>query len=337
MLIKLPLLDPRVPQWDISSLDFRGCPICGSSDSIPTYLRPDSLQVCTCNHCSTLFVNPAPNANELNMFYDSYYQTHGDPSKSSVAKYTYETKLLSPLSDIRINRLENLDGSSKDKGWALDIGCGRGQFLYLLKKFGYLVEGVEPDMSAQKYAKDLGINSIFTGYIEQFKSNIKYQLITMLDLIEHPLDPMSLLKSAEKILAPGGFLLIWTPNGASNHGEHENMTFRVDLEHMQYLTEKSCLHIANALRLSIVHFETLGTHGAFEKAVNVQSLNKKAINIKNYKARIKRLITSLPGWYSIIAPMFHKKLLIEINSVEINKNYHLLCIFQKPINNLDSI
>jgi len=282
-------------------------------------------------------VNPAPNASELSKFYESYYQTHGDLSKSSVAKYTYETKVLSPLSDIRINRLENLDSPTKYKGWALDIGCGRGQFLYLLKKLGYSVEGVEPDISSQKYANNLGINSVFTGYIEQFQSEKKYQLITMLDLIEHPLEPMSLLKSANKILAPGGCLLIWTPNGASNHGEHENMTFRVDLEHMQYLTEESCQHIANTLQLNIAHFETLGIHGAFEKPNYLQIMDKKT-NFKNkFKATIKELITSLPGWYSIIAPMIHKNTPENINNSQINNNYHLLCIFQKPDNRSNSI
>lgn len=336
MPIKLPSLDPRIPQWDFSRLKPRECPICGSTDSVPSYLRPDSLLVCTCNHCSTLFVNPAPNAGELNKFYEGYYQAHGDLSKSSIAKYTYETKLLSPLSDTRIEKLANLNGSSKDKGWALDIGCGRGQFLYLLKKIGYFVEGIEPDISAQKYAKDLGINSIFTGYIEQFQSDKKYQLITMLDLIEHPLDPMSLLKSAEKILAPGGRLLIWTPNGANNHGEHKNMTFRVDLEHMQYLTEKSCLHIANTLQLSIVHFETLGTHEAFGTLNYFQSMGKKADNEK-MKRIIKEIITSLPGWYSIIAPIIHKNKPKNINNSQVNKNYHLLCIFQKSANRSNSI
>jgi 2-polyprenyl-3-methyl-5-hydroxy-6-metoxy-1,4-benzoquinol methylase len=282
-------------------------------------------------------VNPAPNANELNKFYESYYKTHGDLSKSSVAKYTYETKLLSPLSDIRINRLENLGGPSKDKGWALDIGCGRGQFLYLLKKSGYSVEGVEPDISSQNYAKNLGINSIFTGYIEQFESDKQYQLITMLDLIEHPLDPMSLLKSVDKILAPGGFLLLWTPNGSSNQGEHDNMTFRVDLEHMQYLTEESCQHIANALQLNIAHIETLGIHGAFEK-LNYLQISEKKNNIRSkFKVKIKEIITSMPGWYSLVAPIIHKNTQVNINNTQINKNYHLLCIFQKPDNRPNSI
>jgi 2-polyprenyl-3-methyl-5-hydroxy-6-metoxy-1,4-benzoquinol methylase len=276
-------------------------------------------------------VNPAPNAGELNKFYENYYQIHGDLSKSSVAKYTYETKLLSPLSDIRIKRLENLYSPLKHKGWALDIGCGRGQFLYLLKKLGYLVEGVEPDISSQKYAKDLGINSIFSGYIEQFQSDKKYQLITMLDVIEHPLGPMHLLGLVEKMLAPGGFLLIWTPNGNSNH-ELEKMTFRVDLEHMQYLTEKSCQYIANTLQLNIAHFETLGIHGSFEKLNHLQILDKKSNNKKKIKLKIKKMITSLPGWYSIIAPIIYNNTAEDINISQINKNYHLLCIFQKPAN-----
>jgi 2-polyprenyl-3-methyl-5-hydroxy-6-metoxy-1,4-benzoquinol methylase len=245
--------------------------------------------------------------------------------------------LLSPLSDIRINRLENIDGLSKSKGWALDIGCGRGQFLYLLKKIGFSVQGVEPDVSSQKYAKKIGINTIFSGYIEKFQSDKKYQLITMLDLIEHPLEPMILLKSVDKILAPGGYLLIWTPNGASDHRELENMTFRVDLEHMQYLTKESCQYIASTLHLNITHIETLGIHEAFEKQENLYYFGEKTNNKNKFKVIIKKVIASLPGWYSIIAPMIHKSRLQNLNNGQINKNYHLLCIFQKSDNRPYSI
>lgn len=293
------------------------------------------MQVCTCNHCSTLFVSPAPKGSELTKFYESYYQIHGDLSKSSIEKYAYETKLISPLSDIRLNRLENLDDPSKAKGWALDIGCGRGQFLYLLKKMGYSVEGVEPDISSQKYAKKLGISSIFSGYIEQFQADKKYQLITMLDLIEHPLEPINLLKSAYKILAPGGYLLIWTPNGSSNNEELENMTFRVDLEHMQYLTKKSCQYIADILQLNIAHFETLGIHETFEKLNNLQFPDTQTQNKNILKVTIKKFMTFLPGWYSFIAPIIRKTTYKNTNITEINKNYHLICIFQKPVNCLN--
>lgn len=325
-------LDGRVPSWNYDELEWRQCPICNADHSKPLFIRPDDLTVHECSDCSTLYINPAPSVAQLTKFYENYYDQHADLSKNSVEKFAYETKLIEPISDIRINRLLSIIGAIQNGKFALDIGCGRGQFLHLLRKIGYIVEGIEPDISSLKFAKKLGITSIFAGYIEDFYTDKKYDLVTLLDLIEHPLKPISLISLALNHMKPGGFLLIWTPNGASDNVDLNNLTFRVDLEHMQYLTKKSCEHVAALHNLKIIHFETLGTHEGFEFINNSIDPTPRHNSHITLIGLLKKLITKIPFWYSAINPFLRRKK-HETTILEApNKNYHLLCILQKPSN-----
>lgn len=323
-------LDKRIPNWDLSKLEFRICPICNSSNSTPYLIRPDKLTVDACNVCDTFFVNPAPKSDFLDDFYKNYYKNHGDSSQNSIKHFSFEVKSRKPTTDIRIARLLEKCRFSTSNKYALDIGCGKGEFLYFLKKIGFHVQGVEPDSSVIKYASKLGIDTIFTGYLENLKSNTSYQLISLLDLVEHPLAPLDLIKKAMEHLASDGYLLIWTPNGRPNHEGLDNLTFRVDLEHMQYLTEASCRFIANALKLNLIHLETLGIHEAFYPLNDSQNFNVTFAKKNLIKSYLKKIVKNIPGWYLIFGPLLRILKTTRVHPEPINMNYHLLCIFQKP-------
>jgi hypothetical protein len=101
------------------------------------------------------------------------------------------------------------------------------------------------------------------GRILLYKSYLlpseQYDLITLHDLIEHPLDPLNMLRRAVEHLAPAAMLSLWTPNASHIHAGGDPMLFCVDLEHMQYLSQQACNFIAMRLGLRIVHLEATGT------------------------------------------------------------------------------
>jgi len=140
----------------------------------------------------------------------------------------------------------------------LDIGFGRAYLLYCLRSKGAKVYGTELDQEAVAYAKALGIDNVSYGTLDDLKSSVMFDLIVMNDLIEHPLDPLTLLQQARSRLANGGLLLLWTPNGDTAWRETQPTIFRVDLEHMQYLTADSMFYLSQKLDLRIVHFECSG-------------------------------------------------------------------------------
>ena len=87
----------------------------------------------------------------------------------------------------------------------------------------------------------------------------------MSDLIEHPVEPLATFESALNVLPPGGLLLIFTPNGGAASDDLRSarqwVGFRVDLEHLQYLSSATIAALASMYSCRIEHLEALGYPG----------------------------------------------------------------------------
>jgi SAM-dependent methyltransferase len=99
----------------------------------------------------------------------------------------------------------------------LDIGCGTGDFLSTLPS-GYSKSGIEPSSAAAALACARGI-SVKGGDITELPPQLKFDIITIIDVIEHLPDPETLLQDAYTHLSPGGLIVIST-------GDPENATWR---------------------------------------------------------------------------------------------------------------
>ena len=94
------------------------------------------------------------------------------------------------------------------------MGGGTGWLLDVIKKLDTrvaLTQIVDIDKQAKELAEING-HQYFEGRIEDFTTTNKFHLVLMLNLIEHVSDPGKVLLSIEKTLAPGGIILIKTPN-----------------------------------------------------------------------------------------------------------------------------
>ena len=113
----------------------------------------------------------------------------------------------------------------------LDIGCGGGLFLALLKQKGAQVIGIElSDSRAQYAATKHGLpidkhpieNDFWQkGYAGYFDA------VTLWDVIEHVNYPEQTLRSAANVLKPGGLLLIDTPCRDSYYHQVGELTYRL--------------------------------------------------------------------------------------------------------------
>ena len=99
----------------------------------------------------------------------------------------------------------------------LDVGCGAGDFLLTLPS-DTTKYGVEPSVAACAAARDLGV-SILASTLGDLSLGATFDVITMIDVIEHVADPRDLLDAAFTHLAPGGCLIIAT-------GDAENVLWR---------------------------------------------------------------------------------------------------------------
>ena len=113
----------------------------------------------------------------------------------------------------------------------LDIGCGGGLFLSLLKQKGAQVTGIELSDSRAQYAQTRHgllidkhpIESAYwqDGYAQHFEA------VTLWDVIEHVNYPFQTLQSAAHVLKPGGLLLIDTPCRDSFYHKFGEFTYRL--------------------------------------------------------------------------------------------------------------
>jgi SAM-dependent methyltransferase len=100
----------------------------------------------------------------------------------------------------------------------LDIGCGNGAWLDVLRAAGCEVAGVEPDPKAAEIARSHGIEvrARISDWIADARS---FDHLTLHHVIEHVHEPMELLRCCRLLLRPGGSLFIDTPN-IDSEGHH---------------------------------------------------------------------------------------------------------------------
>lgn len=102
---------------------------------------------------------------------------------------------------------------SEPRGPLLDVGCGRGTFLYLAKQHGWDPVGLEVNQKMATFVRDeLGFPCI-EGLMDSGEViPAHYKAIVMMDVIEHLYSPVDVLRQCGRALAPGGVLVIKTPN-----------------------------------------------------------------------------------------------------------------------------
>lgn len=120
----------------------------------------------------------------------------------------------------------------------LDVGCSSGAFLVVARDYGFRVAGVEPAPAAAKTAREMQF-VIYEGTLESLNLvKESYDAITMFEVIEHLKDPVIVLKECNRILRPGGIVVICT-------GNTESWTVRHMAEDWEYFDmEKLWGHIS---------------------------------------------------------------------------------------------
>jgi cyclopropane fatty-acyl-phospholipid synthase-like methyltransferase len=113
----------------------------------------------------------------------------------------------------------------------LDIGCGGGLFLSLLKAEGAQVVGIELSDSrayyaAMKHGLKIHKHPIESDFWQRGYEN-HFDAVTVWDVIEHVNYPQQTLKSAAHVLKRGGLLLIDTPSRDSFYHQVGEMTYRL--------------------------------------------------------------------------------------------------------------
>jgi SAM-dependent methyltransferase len=174
------------------------CHVCSSTNDI-TYLEARGYRIARCRDCGLWYVNPQPTAQELHEFYASY--DDGEQWRTREEHFNR---------GVRRAILRN-----KPSGTVLDIGCGSGNFLRCMKEAGFSTFGIEPSESGSDFAREEHGIEIYRGMIEEYFASCSgrpFDVVTLLNVLEHLSDPSQTLAQVRQILAPGGVLAIVVPD-----------------------------------------------------------------------------------------------------------------------------
>jgi SAM-dependent methyltransferase len=148
-----------------------------------------------CKNCGLVYITPRMTKEELEVFYaEEYRKIYNDPNslKNEVMHAQNAFRLLLR----EIDRIED----------HLDIGCSTGE---LLKLTGGC--GIEPNIEHCEIAVQRGLRVENTA-LETYSPGRQFDTITMLNTLEHLLDPLWAVKKIGELLASEGHLLVSVPN-----------------------------------------------------------------------------------------------------------------------------
>lgn len=179
------------------------CNLCGGASAVPLFSK-DGFDLVRCAGCELVFVGNPPRNDELQKLYSF---EHG-----------YQKELVEdPIStgfhrEEAVRNLALLQNHARP-GRLLDVGCSTGLFLSAARQAGWQARGVEYSADSSRVAREVYGQDVVTGALEpgMFEPG-SFDVVTFWDVIEHVPDPVHTLGVAAQLLAPGGLMVLKTPN-----------------------------------------------------------------------------------------------------------------------------
>ena len=138
------------------------CPVCNNYNISPLLTVKDhtvtgnEFVIWQCQQCTVRFTQDVPSEDKIGEYYKAEeYISHTDTSKGLINKLYKKVRqfTLKQKSSLIISETGIKQGS------ILDLGCGTGSFVDVMKEKGWKVAGIEPDENARKRAKEFVVKT----------------------------------------------------------------------------------------------------------------------------------------------------------------------------------
>jgi SAM-dependent methyltransferase len=160
--------------------------------------------VVKCKECGLVYTNPRPPQEQIGKYYGPAY--YGPAHR----RFIWPVEQLVALS--RRRRIRAIRRFKKT-GRILDIGCGRGEMLVLMRRMGWEVYGTELTAEAAEEARRTAGPNIREGELTQLGFSPEFfDCVTLWYVFEHVYDPRATTAEIFRILKPGGLLVIAVQN-----------------------------------------------------------------------------------------------------------------------------
>lgn len=248
------------------------CLLCSSDAHVafadlPGYVEGTVFRIMHCPSCRTAFALPRIDSS---LVYDAIYKNA--PRCRGYARYAYYAERVSQERD----PIEYL-ASREEQYWAirealdawrktgprnnkvLEIGSGYGYLTYALRTCGFDVAGVDLSQAAVSDASRRYGHHFLCADASQLLSASPdaYGAIIMSEVLEHLPDPVATVASIARSLAPGGRLILTTPN-RSVYADDVVWTTELPPLHWWWFGEDSIGYLAGRCGLALAFTDFSG-------------------------------------------------------------------------------
>lgn len=219
------------------------CTICNSALDFGPMIRNicrdgRAYDVFFCEACKVGVTVPMPSREELSRLYSSgsYRADGGKRFNRLIELLIYISRLL------RKRRIRKYI----EKGRILDIGCGRGLFLHIMRKGGWEVAGLEFDRESALNAREAYGIPVSGGELKDsgFPDG-HFDVITMSHVLEHLTSPQAMIAECRRLLRKGGLLICAVPDISSPQASAgKGVWFHLDVPyHTHHFSEAGLLSL----------------------------------------------------------------------------------------------
>jgi len=236
------------------------CPLCGSTAA--SWERTlNSIELLRCVECDFVYANLDDRAiEEANFGFDEKWTLTYEEYQTWIDKAWFESVARRITTMARVGR-------------ALDIGCGNGELLRQLMKYGWRAEGADPSPWAPQFAQRWGYTLHPTTVEEAGLPSNSFDAITSTSTLEHVANPTAHVREIMRIVKPGGLAYFaGIPNYGSAAVRLGVSTFESNVppEHVNYFTRRTLMRLFStgelrhvASRLSVNTYGIPELHRAY--------------------------------------------------------------------------
>ena len=195
------------------------CCLCKSDDADPVGVGedfehrsgPDTFLAMRCRTCGVVYLKLRPAMSELSRIYPPEYHAFNFSEQRFGLVYRIRRRL-------EAHRLLQWCRGIGPIARILDVGCGDGFHLRLLRDFGapgWELEGVDSSIDAVGAARAHRL-TVHHGTVQELSlPRAQYDLVLLIMTIEHVNDPVAVLTAIRSLLRPGGRVVVITDNTAT--------------------------------------------------------------------------------------------------------------------------
>ncbi|MGI8542196.1 MAG: class I SAM-dependent methyltransferase [Aridibacter sp.] len=180
----------------------------------------------------------------------------------------------------------------------LDVGCGTGANLEMLKNFGE-AEGVDVSDEALEFCRKKGLK-VHKGLAEELPfEDETFDVVTALDVVEHLDDDIAGLREMFRVLKKGGKTLIFVPAFMWLWGVQDDISnhrIRYTKKQIVERLEKAGFEIERATYANITFFAPILAGRTLMKITGVKPESENNINVSALNGLLGKIFSAEKYW-----------------------------------------